>query len=133
MFKFTSRTKSQSSATLLSKAAIAGVLALTGVAANAQGMSNTADNPTSGQLAQARQICENVVRVQPGEERFAGCVSSLTGSLQSAGHIRAVAQARNACFAEGLKPDSADLSLCLLQADGASPAAETARPPEMAS
>jgi hypothetical protein len=123
------RTKSASSGSLSlrCKAAIIGALALTGVAANAQAMSNTSDNPTSGQLAQARQICESVIRVQPGEEHFAGCVSSLTGSLQSVRHVHAVVQARNACFAEGLKPDSADLSLCLLRADGA-----TASPSEMA-
>jgi len=130
-FSHTIRTHTQSRSTaalsLRCKAAIVGVLALTGAAANAQAMSNTSDNPTSGQLAQARQICESVIRVQPGEEHFAGCVSSLTGSLQSAGRIRAVVQARNACFAEGLKPDSADLSLCLLRADGA-----TASPSEMA-
>jgi len=130
------RTKSASSGSrslrYKATAAIFGVLALTGVAANAQAMSNISDNPTSGQLARARQICENIIRVQPGEEHFAGCVSSLTGSLQSAGRIHAVVLARNACFAKGLKADSTDLSLCLLQADDASPAAEAANPPGMA-
>jgi hypothetical protein len=132
--KKTTRTKSASfgALSLRSKAAIVGVLILTGFTANAQAMSNMSDNPTSGQLARARQICESVIRVRPGEEHFTGCVSSLTGSLQNVSRVHAVVQARNACFAEGLKPDSTDLSLCLLQADDARPAAEAASPPGMA-
>jgi hypothetical protein len=64
----------------------------------------------------ARRICQSVIRVQPGVSEFDGCVSSLTDSAQSISRGRAVAQARDVCFARGLKPGSTDLNLCLLRA-----------------
>ena len=55
--------------------------------------------PAPDQLAQVQQICETVIRAQPDDEHFDGCVSSLKGSLESASREHAVVHARNKCFA----------------------------------
>jgi hypothetical protein len=94
-----------------------GALALAGLAVPSQAASDGHRNPTSDQVVQARQICESVIHVRLGDEHFNGCVSSLADSLQSATRYHVVENGRNACFAQGLRPNSPDLSLCLLQAD----------------
>jgi hypothetical protein len=113
----TIRTSAKSNASnrapLRKTAAIMGVLVLASIAARADA---APDNMPSDQLAQAQETCETVILVQPGDEHFRGCVSSLMGSLENASREHAVVRARNNCFAQGLKPRSSDLSLCLLQA-----------------
>jgi hypothetical protein len=81
----------------------------------------------------ARQICQSVIRVRPGVGQFDGCVSSLTDSAQSISRGRAVAQARDVCFAQGLKRGSADLSLCLLKAADTRPGPDAIELPDPAS
>jgi hypothetical protein len=81
----------------------------------------------------AGQICQSIIRVQPGESQFDGCVSSLTDSLESARGERAVVQARHACFAQGLRSGSADLSLCLLRAADTKPGPGAIELPAIAS
>jgi hypothetical protein len=81
----------------------------------------------------ARHICQSVIRVRPGVGEFDGCVSSLVDSLQSINHGQAVAQARDACFAQGLKSGSTDLNLCLLYATEAKASLGAAKLPDTAS
>lgn len=107
--------------------AIVGVVLMGGTAAGTEGINGNANDPARGEIAQARQVCETVVRVRPGEAHFDACVSSLTDSLNDARRDRAVMRARNDCFARGLGPNSPDLNLCLLQAANArSPNAQNA-------
>jgi hypothetical protein len=94
--------------------ALIGALAFTGLTTYAQAKSDAAINPVS---SQSGQICQAIIGVQPTDYHFAGCVASLNGSLQSSRHDDAVARAQSDCFKQGLKPHSADLSLCLLKAD----------------
>jgi len=96
-------------------AALIGAIAIAGMGTPAQASGKTGAEPL------AQQICQTVIRVQPGEYHFDGCVSSLAASVDSASRDRAVAQARNDCFVQGLKPGSADLGLCLLRAGDATP------------
>ncbi len=135
MFHFTSsiRSRANSSASDLvpsrKTAAIMGVLILASFVARADAAPKVHDTPASNQLAQAQEVCEVVVRVQPDDEHFDGCVSSLKGSLESASRERAVVHARSKCFAEGLKPDSSDLAVCLLQAADATPSSDMINTP----
>jgi len=78
--------------------------------------------PGPDQLALTRQICGSVIRLQPGEEQFDGCVSSLTDSLRSAGRDRAVRLAHDDCLARGLRRDSPDSAVCVLKATEPEPA-----------
>ena len=107
--------------------ALIGAMAIASMIAPAQ----AADLTGSEQLV--HQICQTVIRVQPGESEFDGCVSSLADSVESASRGRAVAQARDVCFEQGLKPGSADLSLCLLRAADTMPGPGTVDLPGTAS
>jgi hypothetical protein len=122
------RTSAKSNASdrtpLLNAAAIVGVLVLATIAARADAASDNPGNLHSDQFAQARATCETVIRVQPGDEHFRGCVSSLVGSLENVSREHAVVRARNNCFAQGLKPGSSDLAVCLLQAADATPSSD---------
>jgi len=91
-------------------AALIGAITVASMVAPAQASGKT------GAEQLARQVCQSVIRVRPGVSQFDGCVSSLVDSLESASRGRAVSQARDVCFAQGIKPGSADLSLCLLRA-----------------
>ena len=110
-------------------ATIMGVLVLAGFVARADAAPNDHDFPASDQLAQAQEICEIVVRVQPDDEHFEGCVSSLKASLESVSREHAVVHARNKCFAQGLKAGSSDLAVCLLQAADATPSSDMMNAP----
>ena len=107
-------------------AALVGAIAIAGMIVPAQ----AADKTGAKHLAQ--QICRSVIGVQPGESQFEGCTSSLSDSLESISRGRAVAQARNACFAQGLKPGNADLSLCLLRAADTTPDPAAVKLPDIA-
>lgn len=98
------------------KAAVAlvGALAFAALAARAQAESVVTVNSAS---SQSRHICQAVIGVQSTDYRFAGCVASLNTSLQDSDRDEAVARAQSDCFKQGLKPRSADLSLCLLKAE----------------
>lgn len=100
-----------------------GILVLASFVARAHGAPKVHDTPAVDQLAQAQEICEIVVRVQPDDEHFDGCVTSLEGSLERASREHTVVHARNECVAQGLKPGSSDLALCLLRAADATPGA----------
>jgi hypothetical protein len=121
MTRFAHLARIQTTATLVGAIAIASMI----VPAHA------ADKTGVKQLAQ--QICQLVIGVQPGESQFEGCTSSLSDSLESISRGRAVAQARNGCFAQGLKPGSADLSLCLLRAADTTPDPAAVKLPDIAS
>jgi hypothetical protein len=114
-----------------------GALALACLAVPSHAASDGHRDPTSDQVVQAQQICEAVIHIRFGDGHFDGCVSSLADSLQSATRYHAVENARNACFARGFRPNSPDLSLCLLQAAVTNPGsyvvAPTMSPRSMAS
>ena len=103
-------------------AMVIGILAYAGFAANAQATSVGPENMNQGQLTQAHQICETVIGLHSGDDRFDGCISSVADSAMNASRGQAVLRARNACFAQGLKVGSSELADCLLQASDAKPA-----------
>lgn len=76
---------------------------------------------------QAHSICESVVHLQPADALFKECTSSLEEFLQTASHVHAVWQARDACFAS-TRSDNPNLSLCLLAAAEAKAGADDIRP-----
>jgi hypothetical protein len=106
---------------------VIGAIAFASIAGGAQAQSGAPINSVSNQSG---QICQAVIGVQPTDYHFAGCVASLDGSLQSARHDDAVARAQSDCFKQGLKPHSADLSLCLLKADDAKFGTDPNRSPD---
>lgn len=116
MTKFSKRARVQALTVLFGTIAVAGLVA----PAHASGKTGAEES--------AQQICQMVIGVRPGEYHFNDCVSSLSDSLESARLARAVAKARNACFAKGLEVGSAALSSCLLQSENAKPAAFADQP-----
>lgn len=120
-FRTGAKSSASNRAPLLNAAAIVSVLGLATIAPRADAAPDSHGNLPLDQLALAQETCETVVRVQPDDEHFDGCVSSLMGSLERASRERAVVHARNNCFAQGLQPGSSDLGLCLLQAANAAP------------
>ena len=69
------------------------------------------------------QVCQSVIRVQPGTAQYDGCVESLSGSAASIGQGRAMMQAHDACLDRGLQPGTPALAECTLSQAGARPAA----------
>jgi hypothetical protein len=106
-------------------ATLLGSIAITGVVASAHASSKTIPDE------RARQICQTIIRIQPGENHFGDCVSSLSDSRESARRYRAIAQERDTCYARSdLKAGSPELNLCLLQAADAKPGASFADQPD---
>jgi len=114
---------------LRNKTTILTALMLASSISAAAASSDIAHSRPSDQIAYARKLCSEVIGFHAGEVHFEGCVSSLADSIQSAGNEQAVTQARSRCFAQGLRPGSADLALCLLQAANATPASGAWTPP----
>ena len=104
-------------------------LAFAGFAATAQAASYDSRNMAENQTTQAQQICETVIGLHSGDDRYEGCVSSVTDSAMTANRSQAVVRARNACFAQGLKVGSGELGDCLLKADDAQPGPDAAAAP----
>jgi len=77
-----------------------------------------------GTAPRARALCSEIVGVQPGDRHFHDCVASLADSLESARIDHTIMQARGKCFAQGLLPETSELSLCLLRAANVSAPAE---------
>jgi len=96
----------------------------------AMASSDVTHNRPAGQIAYARELCNEVMGFHPDEEHFNGCVSSLVDSLQSASREHAIVEARGQCFAQGQKAGSTGLDLCLLQAAHANPVAGAWTPPD---
>jgi hypothetical protein len=108
-------------------AALIGAVAIVTTTALASAIDRTGSERLAG------QICRSVIRLQPGESEFDACVSSLADWVERAQTGRAVALARETCFDQGLKPASADLSLCLLRAADTKPVAGFLEPLNTAS
>lgn len=73
------------------------------------------------QLAEVGRICQSVIRVQPGEAHYVGCVESLSDSWRGLEHARTLGEARASCLDRGLKPDTPDLAECELKLARAAP------------
>jgi hypothetical protein len=69
-------------------------------------------NLATAELSRIGQICETVIRVQPGDEHYVGCVESLSDSVQSARQDRVVQQPSEDCLDRGFKSGSPDLARC---------------------
>ena len=75
------------------------------------------------QVAEVDRICQSVLRVQPGEAHFVGCVESLSDSWRGLEHARALSEARATCLDRGLKPGAPDLAECELSVARTAPPA----------
>jgi hypothetical protein len=98
-------------------AILTGGVALAGVAGSAMAQSYSPGALSADQSAQVVQICKTVIRVQPEEEHYEGCVDSLSASLSNVGQARALRRARDGCLDKGLAPASPELAECLLDDD----------------
>jgi hypothetical protein len=107
--------------------ALAGALALSaGLAGAASAAPYNPERLPTDQLAQVGHICQSVIRVQPGEAHYVGCVESLSDSWRGLTQARTLSGARATCVDRGLKPDTPDLAECELRA--AQSAAPVVRP-----
>ncbi len=103
------------------KMLLIGALTLPMLMVRAEGAPHLTDVLSSNQITRAYQLCQTVVRLEPGEALFNDCVSSLGESLESGSKARVVTQARDACFAQARTLDSVHFNLCLLRASDAKP------------
>jgi hypothetical protein len=96
------------------------------------------------QLSRVAQVCQNVMGLSPSERliggnwlgdshldywtnRYLGCVTSLSDSVQSFSDTQAKQQADRACRAKGYADGSPDLALCVLQSARQAQAAQSAQ------
>ncbi|HEY3888408.1 MAG TPA: hypothetical protein VGL73_07535 [Caulobacteraceae bacterium] len=94
---------------------MAGAIALASIAVCARAGSA---NPDAGQIVGVGEICQTVIRLEPGGAQYEGCVLSLSNSLRVLGRDRALREAKVHCLDDGLKPGLAE---CALQSTGAQP------------
>jgi len=90
-----------------SAAIMAGAIALASVAVCARA---DAANPDTGQIIGVGEICQTVIRLEPGGAQYAACVLSLADSLRGL--------SKTDCLDQGLKPG---LAACTLQSTGPEP------------
>jgi hypothetical protein len=98
-------------------AAIACVLVFAGAAGCAAAVPSSALSPE--QASRVGQICRSTLGVEPGEAHYAGCVESLSASLNDLGRGRALARARGDCIDRGMGPGTPALAECVLRGSGA--------------
>jgi hypothetical protein len=113
-------------------ATLTAALALAAVTDRAMAEPYNPDNLPAEQVARIGAICQSVIGVQPGEAHYVGCVVSLTGSLNRLGGGHALAQAREGCLRQGLRPGTPALSECVLRSDQATPLPASVASTEMA-
>jgi hypothetical protein len=111
-------------------ACIAGGL---GVGACAATPTYNPDGLDGAQLARVADVCQNVMGLSPSERltggtwigaenldywtsHYRGCVLSLSDSVRGVADERATNAAHDGCVAQGLKPGSPELALCVLGA-----------------
>jgi hypothetical protein len=82
---------------------MAAAIALASVAVCAR--ADTA-NPNAGQAAGVAEICQTVIRLEPGGAQYEACVLSLADSLRSLGHDHATQRAQVALQSTGGTPAS---------------------------
>jgi hypothetical protein len=86
-----------------SAAIVAAAIALASVVVGAQA---NAANPDAGQATSVAEICQTIIRLEPGGAQYEACVLSLAGSQRSLGRDRAVRQAQVALESSGAAPTS---------------------------
>jgi hypothetical protein len=64
-------------------------------------------------------VCTKIMRLEKGEASFEGCTTSLTSSLESAGSAYRYAAGSRECIRQGLKPDTPEMSTCVLNHENA--------------
>jgi hypothetical protein len=73
----------------------------------------------SGQVTRVGQICQSVMGIEPGEEHYYACVSSLSDSVKGLDQSDAMQRAHSACAERGLEPDSPGFAECVLRTSDA--------------
>ena len=101
---------------------LAGALALSASLAGAAAAAPyNPERLPADQFAQVGRLCQSVIRVQPGEAHYVGCVESLSDSWRGLEQARTLSGARASCLDRGLKPDTPDLAECELRAAQSAP------------
>lgn len=96
------------------------------------------DNLGAGDFARVADVCRSVMGLSPTERptggnwlgndrldywtsHYNGCILSLSDSLRTVQDTLATQQAQQSCLAQGLRPASSDLALCVLQTANSHP------------
>jgi len=91
------------------------------LAGSAMAAPQTSGSASSVQLSRIGRICATVIRVEPGDPHYVGCVESLSDSLRRiGGAARVDAAGGDYCWGRGVRSDGADAPLCVLSTDGRS-------------
>jgi hypothetical protein len=114
-------------------AMLAAALTLASIADCAMAGPYNPDNLPTDQVARIGEVCQSVIGVQPGESHYVRCVVSLTGSLHNLSRGHALAQARQSCLRQGVEPETAELSACVLRSAQTTPLPAWAPPPATSS
>jgi hypothetical protein len=125
-------------------ALLLGGLAICGIGACASAEPYNPDNLPATQVARIAQICQINIGLSPSEppvlirqigarhldrniSHYQGCIASLSDSIQRSADALAARHAHTACAAKGLKEDTPEFAMCVLdsanRADEPAPAA----------
>jgi hypothetical protein len=100
--------------------------------AHASAAAYNPDNLPNGQAERLGQICQTVLGLRPSEpsvpgihpgtphldpnvSHYQGCIASLSDAVQRIGDAGIARRADADCRAKGLRPDSSELAICVLQ------------------
>jgi hypothetical protein len=76
-----------------------------------------AHSSTPARTAQARQACATTMGLNPANADFDMCVASLQQTIAGLDHAALVERDRRACMQRGLKPNTREFALCVLDAE----------------
>jgi hypothetical protein len=96
-----------------------GVFASAVLLANHAPAAPESENGEARQVAQLHRACESTMGLTPGTAEYADCVGSLQQSLAGAAEGAALQKDQAACAQEGLKPQTADFGLCVVDREDA--------------
>jgi hypothetical protein len=90
-----------------------GVLASAVLLAN-QAPAAPVQNAEPQQVEQVHRACESIMGLTPDTIEYDECVGSLLQSVAGADEVAALQKDRAACAQEGLRPETADFGLCIV-------------------
>jgi hypothetical protein len=98
---------------------VPGVFASALLIANHAPAAPASENGEAQQLVQVHRACESAMGLSSATNEYAECVDSLRQSLAGANEVASLEKDRAACAQEGLKPETADFGLCVIDRDNA--------------
>jgi hypothetical protein len=90
-------------------------LAFSSISVRTNAGSYNPDNLPADQVSNAGQICQSIMRLEPFEAHYQGCLASLMDSAKALNQGRALQHARADCLEKGLRSGEPGFAECELQ------------------